>query len=169
MFAQRFDASASPVGPEFRVNESEEGHQFHPSIAMTDDGGFAAAYHVAPEDQRDFEVMARRFDANGDGSSEFQMNEHDAAAQKLVRIAALPGGFVAVWESYNQDESAYGIFARRYDQQQDAQEWQVAVPGDRWETTPDVAAGPDGRVVVVWYVDDLMGGWDIQARVFGPR
>lgn len=54
MFGQRFAADGTPEGPEFRINETEEGDQFYPSLAMMTDGGFVAAFHSSPEDGRDF-------------------------------------------------------------------------------------------------------------------
>ncbi|MDY0001500.1 MAG: hypothetical protein RBU30_09420, partial [Polyangia bacterium] len=85
-------------------------------MAMLPDGGFAISFHTSPEDGRDFEVMARRFDSAGAGEPEEQLNTHSASLQKMVRISATPAGFVAVWESYGQDGDGYGVFTRSFDE-----------------------------------------------------
>ncbi len=167
VFGQRFAADATPEGPEFRVNEIEDGHQFYPSVAMMNDGGFVAAFHSSPEDGRDFEVWARRFDENGEGTTEFQLNTHTDSLQKLVRIAALPEGFVAVWESYGQDGDGYGVYRRCFDEavSVDASELMAYDVGDGWQQAPAVAGGSD-RYVVAWYENTPDGKFLIKSRVF---
>ncbi|MFH2006469.1 MAG: hypothetical protein ABI333_07785 [bacterium] len=171
VFAQRFAADGTPTGPEFRVNVSEDGKQFYPSVAMLADGGFAIGFHESDaEDDRLFEVKCRRFDSNGEADDEFQLNTYTDAVQKAVRVASGPDGFIAVWESLGQDGDAYGVFGRSYDtvMGEDAEEWQINEIGDRWQQAPAVATGADGRIVVVWQENDGYGEFKIRTRVFEP-
>ena len=167
MFGQRFAADGSPVGPEFRINEVEDGDQFYPSLAMLPDGGFVATFHTSPEDGRDFEVMGRRFNADGEGEAEFQLNTHTESLQKLVRVAVLPTGFVAVWESYGQDGDGYGVYQRRFDDVAgpDAVEQSVPDSGQGWQYAPAVASSPD-RYVVAWHESTPEGTFVLRTRVF---
>ena len=167
MFAQRYAADASPIGPEFRVNVIEDGEQYYPSVAMLPQGGFIVSFHTSPEDGRDFEVMARRFDASGEGSAEFQLNTHTASLQKLVRIAATGAGFLAVWESYGQDGDGYGVYTRCFDETiaGDAAERMASASGERWQMAPAIAAA-DGRYVIAWYENTADGSFRIRSRVF---
>lgn len=168
MFAQRFAADGTPEGPEFRVNVVEDGEQYYPSVAMMSDGGFVVSFHTSPLDGRDFEVMARRFDAAGEGTPEFQLNSHTTSLQKLVRIAATPQGFVAAWESYGQDGDGYGVYTRCWDETiaVDETERMASASGERWQYAPAIAAGGDGRYVVAWHENTPEGGFRIRARVF---
>jgi len=170
VFAQRFAADSTPTGPEFRVNVSEDGKQFYPSVAMLTDGGFAIAFHESDENERDFEVKCRRFDANGEADEEFQMNVYTDSLQKMVRVAAGPDGFFAAWQSYGQDGDAYGVFGRSYDTVMgvDTEEWRISESGEGWQYAPAVAAGADGRLVAVWHENDGYGGFQIRTRVFVP-
>ncbi len=139
---------------------------------MLADGGFAVAYHQAPLEGRDFEVMARRFDADGVAQSdEFQMNTYTDSLQKNVRIAAGPSGFFAVWQSQWQDGDGYGVFGRSYDATfgVDVQELMLSETGEGWQEYAAVAGGGDGRFVVVWHQDDGMGQFEIKARIHMPR
>jgi hypothetical protein len=138
---------------------------------MLADGGFAVGYHQSPIDGRDFEVMARRFDAAGEPQSdEFQMNTYTDSLQKNVRITAGPEGFFAVWQSQWQDGDGYGVFGRSYDAHYriDVEEFMLSETGDGWQEYPAVAAGSDGRFVAVWHQDDGYGGYEIITSVHTP-
>jgi hypothetical protein len=138
---------------------------------MLADGGFAVGYHQSPIDGRDFEVMARRFDAAGEPQSdEFQMNTWTESLQKNVRITAGAEGFFAVWQSQWQDGDGYGVFGRSYDAMYgiDAEEFMLSESGDGWQEYAAVAAGSDGRFVVVWHQDTGFGGYQIKTRVHMP-
>jgi hypothetical protein len=170
VFAQRFAADGTPTGPEFRVNVSEVGKQYYPSVAMMADGGFVIAFHTSDAEDRDFEVMARRFDAEGVGEPEFQMNTWTDSLQKMVRITATPAGFAAVWESRGQDGDGEGVYARRYDPVLgvDAEEFMVSDSGTGWQRSPSVAAAADGRIVYVWHENDPYGNFVIRSQVLSP-
>lgn len=168
MFAQRFAANATPEGPEFRVNALEDGDQVSASVAMRPDGGFIISYQTTPLDGRDLEVMARRFDAQGEGQEELQLNSHTASLQRNVRIAGTPSGFVAVWESYGQDGDGYGVYTRSFDETitAAAPEWMASETGERWQLAPAIAAAADGRYLIAWYETTPDGGYRLRARVF---
>ncbi|MCW5619138.1 MAG: hypothetical protein KIS65_08030, partial [Nitrosomonas sp.] len=67
----------------------------------------------------------QRYDANGEiQGGEFRVNTMSAGHQSNSSVAALAdGGFVVSWDSYGQDGSDYGVYAKRYDADGDAIEW----------------------------------------------
>ena len=63
------------------------------------------------------------------------------------------GDFVVVWQSFGQDGSGYGVYARRYNAAGTAlssQEFLVNQTTLGWQVTPDVGMAADGRFVVTW-------------------
>ncbi|MFH2008007.1 MAG: hypothetical protein ABI333_15600 [bacterium] len=138
---------------------------------MMADGGFAIGYHQSPLTGDDFEVMARRFSANGDAkANEFQMNTYTESFQQYVRITAGPAGFFAVWQSRGQDGSGFGVYGRSFDAVfgEDTQEFMLSETGEGFQEYAAVAAGGDGRFVVVWHQMDSYGNFEIKSRVHMP-
>jgi hypothetical protein len=61
------------------------------------------------------------------------------------------GGFVVAWQSFGQDGSQYGIFARRFDSSGNpGPEFLVNSFTSSYQASPDVAADASGAFVVVW-------------------
>jgi hypothetical protein len=52
IFAQRFDASGTPQGVEFRVNTYTTSGQWSSSVAMNADGDFVVAWHSYDQDAK---------------------------------------------------------------------------------------------------------------------
>lgn len=61
IFAQRFDASGTPLGDEFQVNRFATNEQASPSIATNDRGHFVIAWHSQGQDGSGFGIFAQRF------------------------------------------------------------------------------------------------------------
>ncbi len=85
---------------------------------------------------------------------EFRVNTFTTGAQGLPSVAMdADGDFVVAWESYgNQDGSAAGVFARRYNASGVAQgvEFQVNTFTTGGQRFPSVAMDADGDFVVTW-------------------
>src|SRR5207244_9162179 len=62
------------------------------------------------------EVFGQVFDADGTPQgTEFQVNTYTTNSQRGASVAVDgTGNFVVVWNSYGQDGSDYGVFARRF-------------------------------------------------------
>ncbi|PWR04450.1 hypothetical protein DKT77_00335, partial [Meridianimarinicoccus roseus] len=107
--AQRFDASAVPVGGEFVVNDQRVSTQQSPSVTGLTDGRFLIAW-------QDFggtvDVEGQLYSASGariDGS--FPISGGVTGSQQFPAVAALPNGnFVAAWQSSTGDGSGEGVF-----------------------------------------------------------
>ena len=117
IYAQRYNASGSAVGAEFRVNTQTVGSQVDPAITGLADGGFVIAWSDPNGDGSESDVYAQRYDAAGTAQGgQFRLNTYTASHQFVPDLAAFAsGGFIATWASFGQDGSSYGIYAQRYD------------------------------------------------------
>lgn len=114
--ARRF-AARLPVGDEWLVTTTTAQSQTHPSIAMDNKGRFVIAWDSWHQDGSDRGVYARVFDSSGvPQSTEFLVNGTTANSQAKPAVRFFPDGrFVAVWESWKQDQSeppGYSVMAR---------------------------------------------------------
>jgi hypothetical protein len=158
IFARRFDAAGAPLGvSEFRVNSFTTYAQSRPDVAYTPAGDFVVVWESAGQDGSHYGIFGRRFDSTGGAlGAEFQINAHTSNAQRRPVVATSPdGGFVVAWQSYLQDGSNYGVFARRFDSSGTpvGVEFQVNSFTTGYQNRPDVATDGSGGFVVVWNSD----------------
>ena len=118
--AQRYDASGSPVGSEFFINETENGSQVDVRLAALDNGGFAAVWSDSGNDGSGYGIFGRRFDPSGTAidANDFQVNSAISGTQADAGITGLPdGGFIVTWTSASAsgDTSSYGVAGQRFD------------------------------------------------------
>ncbi|MBI3838962.1 MAG: hypothetical protein HY288_13655, partial [Planctomycetia bacterium] len=116
VYAQQFNASASPQGGEFRVNQFTTGPQSFPTVAMDSTGDFVVAWQSYAQDGSEEGIFAQPYSSSGAAQgSPFQVNTYTTNVQDLAAIAMdANGDFGVVWESNLQDGSAYGIYAQKY-------------------------------------------------------
>jgi Ca2+-binding RTX toxin-like protein len=116
---QRYDASGTPIDPEFLVNTDTTGGHLLTSVTGLSGGGFVVTWTSGSQDgyPSDYGIYGQRYDAGGiKQGTEFRINTYTAYDQLDPSVAALAdGGFVVTWESQNQDGSSYGIYGQRYD------------------------------------------------------
>ncbi len=67
VFGQVFDAAGAKVGAEFQVNVTTARHQQAPAVAMDQDGDFVVAWQSEVAGDNKWDILARRFDADGVG------------------------------------------------------------------------------------------------------
>jgi hypothetical protein len=86
----------------------------HPHAAVLADGGFVVVWEAAPEHgpATPGTLHARLFDARGVAVSR-EIELLRPVGQVLDGVAALPTGFVVVWDQVNAPGN--GVFARRFD------------------------------------------------------
>jgi len=115
VFGQRFSASGSPLGGEFRVNSYSTNGQTSPAVSSDADGNFVVVWQ-AFSDGGSYGVFGRHFDPSGvPQGSEFQVNSYTTSMQLSPVVAsAANGNFVVVWESGGQDGSGFGVFGQRF-------------------------------------------------------
>ena len=116
VYAQRYSSDGNAMGGELAVNTYTTAGQFPASVAMDADGDFVIAWGSYGQDGNGTGVFVRQYDAQGNAlSNEFQVNETTTDDQSTPVIAMdADGNFGVAWQSYGQDGSYYGIYARRY-------------------------------------------------------
>lgn len=93
-----------------------------------------------------------------DADAVVRVNQHKRSWQGAHRdgnqtVAGLPdGGFVAVWQSYHQDRSGWGVYAQRFDDDSRpvGGEFRVAQTTRYSQRAPAVDVSTDGTFVIAW-------------------
>ncbi len=151
VFAQRFNALGTPLGPETQVNPNWQGEQTYPDVAVAPDGKFVVAYQG--EDGNGSGIFVRRYDGGIALSGAVRVNTETVGAQERPAVAIDDAGnFVVTWHSQNQDGSSWGVYAQRYNAEGTALggEFRVNTTVANEQSTPDVAIKGTGEFVVVW-------------------
>ena len=94
------------VGPFLDGTEAQSG-----SALAVGGGTVVAAWQAFATDDDRWDAYARYL--TPDGGEVFRLHDHTASSQEAPRIAlAADGALFAVWQSFGQDRSGYGIYAR---------------------------------------------------------
>jgi hypothetical protein len=169
VFAQRYVSPGVPSGPEFRVNTFTTAYQADPSVATElSSGNFVVVWRSFEQDGDGFGIFGQRYAASGPPLGlEFRVNSFTTSYQNYPSVAVDSSGFVVVWQSFDQDGSAYGIFGQRYAPSgiPVGGEFRVNTYTTGNQFKPVVAAGNTGGFVVVWTSGHDGDG----AGVFGQR
>ena len=120
VYAQRYGSDGSPLGVNSLVHEGMViGHQFQPSVAGLQDGGYVVTWvsqsFDGSIDHRD--VYFQRFDSNGGAIGEIQLvnSGESTFGDTVPNVDALSdGGFLITWNSSTIDGASTGIAAQRY-------------------------------------------------------
>jgi hypothetical protein len=151
---QRYGADGTPVGSEFRVNETTEGDQTTPSVTALSDGGFVVAWESLVDNGSAGDISVQRYDAAGRPvGSQFRANKTIADTQETPSVAGLAdGGFVVVWNSDGISSQPDGIFGHRFSAT-GASVGRHEFPVSAFQTGaeyPSVAGLGDGGFIVTW-------------------
>lgn len=153
VFAQRYDDSGLPLGPQFRVNTSTIGDQFNASVASGPSGNFVVVWSSIEIDQYS-DIYAQRFDGSGaPAGPEFRVNTTTTNIQAGASVAfASTGDFVVVWTSFLGGVGNGDIYGQRYSGSGVplGPEFRVNTFTYFRQRDPDVAADSAGNFVVVW-------------------
>lgn len=156
VFAERYNASAVPVGPAIPLNSTLADNQLETRIGSAADGSFAVLWK-----DNALGLRLRCFDAQGEPVSA----EVGVAVDSTGRIAVAPGGQIVV--ALDSDEIEAREFDRTCQPVTDPFTVNTVLSGD--QSSPGIAAGRD-RFAVAWessLVDGDARG--IQYRVFRLR
>ena len=169
--ARRYDAAGNPLGNDFRVNTFTTSGQAAPSIAMDADGDFVVAWGSYYQDGAGAGVFAQRYAASGaPPGGELQVNSFTTGPQRSPDVAMnASGDYVVTWESFDQDGSSIGVFARVYDRNgtRMTNELPVNTFTTNTQSSAAVAADDEGNFVVTWVSRDQDGSSDgIYAKRF---
>jgi len=154
VYAQKYNSDGSVNGSEFRVNSYMLNPQIYSSVAMADDGKFVIAWGSLEQDGNSWGVYAQKYNSDGSvNGSEFKVNSYTINSQLYPSVAiASDGKFVITWNSYGQDGSEYGIFAKRYnsDGSVNGSEFLVNTYTANYQFYPSIAMSDDGKFVISW-------------------
>ncbi|MBA5778217.1 cadherin-like domain-containing protein, partial [Stappia sp. F7233] len=169
VYGQRYSASGTRVGSEFRINSYTTDVQAYPSVASLTDGGFIATWHSLNQDGSSWGIYGQRYNSSGGTvGSEFRINSYTTNHQNEPSVTGLVnGGFVVTWHSFNQDGSSWGIYGRRYNSSGSAVGSEFRVNNFTTDTQSDsyVTALTDGGFVVTWNSFNQDGSsWGVYGR-----
>jgi hypothetical protein len=160
IFAQRFSSNGTRQGIEFQVNAYTTGPTFgtgiqdQPDVVSEENGDFLVVWRAFAQDGNSYCVVGRRYDSSGGAiDAEFVINSHTTGLQASPAAGMdADGDFVVAWQSFLQDGSSYGVFARRFDSSgtPQAAEFHVNAFTANAQNDPAVAMHDDGRFVIAW-------------------
>ena len=155
VYAQRYNSAGNEVGDEFRINEETDSNQDLAYAAYHSNGNLMVIWQSENQDGAAGEIYARVYDDefNDISNGEFRVNTVIAGWQNTARIAAVPSGFIVVWESLNIDTERLAIVFKRFDSEGTAlmtMEQQVNTRQICDQKNPDIATQANGNFVIVW-------------------
>jgi hypothetical protein len=154
IYAQRYNAAGVPQGNEFRANQTTQLSQSFPAVAMDADGDFVITWQSDNQDGSSHAVYAQRYNAAGVAQGgEFRVNTFTNNSQSSPAVAMDgDGDFVIAWQSFGQDGSNFGIYARRYNAAGTAQggEFRVNNYTNSAQANPSVAMDADGDFIIAY-------------------
>lgn len=117
VFGQRHDLVGQKVGPEFLVNQTQQGSQSTPDVSVADDGSFVTVWADNSGTDNGWDIYAQMFDADGGKiGPAWQVNETTSGNQRFPGVTHLTdGSFAVTWEGNGPSDDA-GVFARIFDE-----------------------------------------------------
>ena len=168
IFARRYNANGRPEGAEFPVNTATDGTQSAPSIALDAEGDFVITWHSDVLDNGDFDVYARRYNADGSTAlGEFIVNtvtDGDQASPSIAMDA--DGDFVITWHSDVLNNGNFDVYAQRYnaDGSTALGEFIVNTFTTGKQEAPSIAMDADDDFVIAWHSDGQDGSDNVYAQ-----
>jgi hypothetical protein len=168
VYAQRYDTAGNPVGVEFRVNSDDLNEQNLPKVAVGGDGEQYAIVWRDTWDGNQSGIESRPYSTEWEAmfGLDDRVNTYTIGHQKTPSVAMSANGqYVVVWESQDQDGSAYGIYAQRYGLSGPrGAEFRVNTETSGNQTRPSVGIDSSGNYVIVWASYSQDSGDDIHAQ-----
>ena len=154
--AQRFTADGSPLGDPIAVNTTRASSQQRPSIAMDASGQFVIAWMTFDQDGSQWNIVSRRFAADGRPlSGEVLVNELRAGQQVDPSVAVWPGGqYLVTWSSQAEDGSGWQARGSVIDAGESSPTGEFALVTTRGSAGPSDQQPSDQQHVHVARLDD---------------
>ena len=156
VYLQRFAPDGRPLDGETQVNLYERSMQQNPAVAADGQGGWWIAWESFGQDGSGWAVIARHFDATGQGGDERLISETVAGDQTNVVVTGDgQGGALFVWTTPRPGQPACTqVVGRRFDAEGEpaSAEFRLSRRETGSENLPAVARTDAGRPVVVWAV-----------------
>ena len=167
---------ASPI---FCVNKTKTGDQIKPKVQLLANGRIISVWESSAAGTPDiYARLARNSKDTNDYGSNFytidlRLNSYITEQQTDPEVAPLPdGSAVVVWQSFGQDGSLWGIYARRVlaTGKMPEKEFLVNQYTSYNQRAPAVATLANGNYVIVWISEQerYANSSDVYARIFSP-
>lgn len=172
IYAQRYDSLGNPVGPNFRVNDTLDGYQEHPSIAMNGKGRSVVAWGDRRNPVYLHDVYAQRYDSSGNpiGANFRVSDDGNPTNQRFPSVAMSDyGRFVICWRD-SRNGSDCDIYAQLYDSAGSALGPNFRVNDDpfgAYQYFPSAGMDRAGNFVITW--EDHRHGGLSQADTYAQR
>lgn len=176
IFARCFSLDGSD-GDEFLVNQTTQGAQARPRMAMASDGRFAVIWqdNTGLSSFSYQRVMARLYGADCEPlSNELQVNDFDQGIQDLPDVGVDgEGNYVVVWQNFPPDFDDQGIYGRWLDRGGEFRggSFRISQEIEAYQDYPAVQGLPDGGLIATWETIGQDGsGFGVYARrLAAPR
>lgn len=108
IYGQRYNASGTKTGSEFRINTTTSGNQEQARIAMDGSGDFVVTWSSYGQDGSHYGIYAQRFASSGASQgSEFVVNKTTSGTQSSPSIAMTQeGSFAILWTGFNSNSQS---------------------------------------------------------------
>ncbi len=147
---------------EFQVNTYTAGNQENPRVAADSAGDYVIVWSSEGQDGSSYGIYAQLYNRGGVAQgTEFQVNTFTSGGQNFPSVAMdSAGDFVIAWQSYDQDGSAYGIYAQAYNKSgaPAGSEFLVNTSTLDNQQYPSVAMDSTGDFVITWQSYDRAAG-----------
>lgn len=168
IMARIYDATAQPLGDEFKVSTAITACA-NPAVAPAASGGFTVAWSQTDAEVRtnSWDVWVRAFNGGGAPVGDAaRVNTTTYGDQFMPRIETLGAEHLVVWTSLGQDGSREGIYGRRVNDLgvPIGAEFRVNTLTRAAQLHPALAADGTGRFLVVWANLQPGSGYDIAAQ-----
>jgi hypothetical protein len=161
----------------FRVNKTELGNHINPKVALLANNNIMTVWESSVAGTPDIYARFSRDtkDTNTYGTNlytlDLRLNSYTKDQQDYPVVAALPdGSAIVAWQSYGQDGSLWGVYARQIlpNGKAPAKEFLVNQYTSYNQRAPAVAALAGGNYVIVWVSEQerFFNSSDVYARIF---
>ncbi|MGA2177347.1 MAG: hypothetical protein ABSH38_20420 [Verrucomicrobiota bacterium] len=161
----------------FRVNKTATGDQIKPKVQLLANNDLICVWESAVAGTPDIYARLARGPKGGDAygtnfyTIDLRLNSYTADQQTDPAVTALPDGSAIVsWQSYGQDGSMWGVYARRVlaTGKTPAKEFLVNQYTAYNQRSPAVATLANGQYVIAWISEQerFLNSVDVYARIF---
>lgn len=168
IIARIFDIEGKELLKEFIVNKNTIGKQTNSDISLNNNSEFMTVWEDDTQDKSSSGIFASFIDKSGNKIIEdFQVNQYTSSSQQSPVISSDgENNFIIVWESSKQDQSSYGVFARKINTKNQTQdpEFQVNTTTTSNQDNQDVSMNKNGDFIIVW-----QSSHESNNNIFGQR
>jgi hypothetical protein len=147
-------SNRSSITEEFTVNTFTHNSQSKPNVAMKKEGGFAVAWESWFQDGSDRGIYAQLFNSNGSkNGGEFLVNTSTEYSQARPSVKYFNDGrFIISWESWNEAELGYNVFAKIFDTDGSVikDEFMLNNYTENYQWMSDISINSDNSFDAVW-------------------